>query len=47
MKHKGNKVDEEWLHRLFDICICKCAILENPLINNKKLVCSCKVANWS
>ena len=23
MKHGGNKVDEEWLHRLFDICTCK------------------------
>ena len=45
MKHGGNKVDEEWLHRLFNIC--KCSILENPLINNKKLVCSYEVADWS
>ena len=44
MKHGGNKVDEECLHRLFDIC--KCSIPENPLINNKKLVYSCETANW-
>ena len=34
MKHGGNKVDEEWLHRLFDKC--KCSIPENALIKNKK-----------
>ena len=45
MKHGGNKVDEEWLYRLFDIC--KCSIPENPLINNKKLVYNCEVAKWS
>ena len=43
MKHGGNKVDEEWLHRLFEICTCKCSIPENPLINNVRLVCSCEV----
>ena len=42
MKHGGNKVDEEWLHRLFDIF--KCSIPKKPLIN-KRLVCSCEVAN--
>ena len=47
MKHGGNKVDEEWLHRLSDICTCKCSIPENPLISNKKLMYSCEVANWS
>ena len=41
MKHGGNNVEEQ----LFDIC--KCSILNNPLINNKKLVCSYEVANWS
>ena len=44
MKHEGNKVDEEWLHRLFDIC--NCSTPKNPLINNKKLVYNCELANW-
>ena len=33
----------EWI---FDICRCKWAIIEKPVINRKKLQCSCVYENW-
>ena len=30
MKRGGSKVDEEWLHSLFDMCTCKSLVTESP-----------------
>ena len=45
MKRGGSKVDEGWLHSLFDVCTCKCFIPESPVVHNKKCTCSCEVAD--
>ena len=45
LKRGRGNVDQVGLHCLFDICSCKCHILENPAIHHKKLLCSCDVEN--
>ena len=40
-KNLEGKIEEEWLEKLFDLCRCKCDIADTPIVQHKKVLCSC------